>query len=128
MREKLIELIAQKVCDTWSESCDEWLPHDCGKCYANDCHIADIADHLIANGVTLDKKVASSSKCIASNWIPVTERLPEDGQWVLTYYADKKHRVTKYDSYDGFPLVFTTGLEWVRVTHWMPLPEAPKGE
>ena len=55
VREKLVELIAQKVCDTWSESCDEWLPHDCGKCYANDCHISEIADHLIRNGVTLQE-------------------------------------------------------------------------
>ena len=61
VREKLIELIAQKVCDTWSESCDEWLPHDCGKCYANDCHISELADHLISNGVTVQE------------WIPVNE-------------------------------------------------------
>ena len=52
VREKLVELIAQKVCDTWSESCDEWMPQDCGKCYANDCHISELADHLISNGVT----------------------------------------------------------------------------
>ena len=59
IREKLVELIAQKVCDTWSESCDEWLPHDCGKCYANDCLISEIADHLISNGVTVQEcKVA----------------------------------------------------------------------
>ena len=53
VREKLVELIAQKVCDTWSERCDEWSPHDCGKCYANDCHISEVADHLIGNGVTV---------------------------------------------------------------------------
>ena len=59
VREKLVELIAQKVCDTWSESCDQWLPHDCGKCYANDCHISEVADHLISNGVTVQEcKVA----------------------------------------------------------------------
>ena len=55
VREKLVELIAQKVCDTWSESCDEWLPHDCGKCYANDCHISEVADHLISNSVTVQE-------------------------------------------------------------------------
>ena len=53
VRKKLVELIAQKVCDTWSESCDQRLPQDCGKCYANDCHISELADHLIANGVTV---------------------------------------------------------------------------
>ena len=56
VKEKLVELIAQKVCDTWSESCDQWLPHDCGKCYANDCHISELADHLISNGVTVQEQ------------------------------------------------------------------------
>ena len=51
MREKLIELIASKLCGIYSPTCDEWQPHDCGKCFANGVHIADIADHLIANGV-----------------------------------------------------------------------------
>ena len=54
-KKKIVELIAQKVCDTWSESCDQWLPRDCGKCYANDCHISELADHLIANGVTVQE-------------------------------------------------------------------------
>ena len=53
LKQRLIELIASKVCDAYSPTCDEWQPHDCGKCYANNCHIADIADHLIANGVTI---------------------------------------------------------------------------
>ena len=63
VREKLVELIAQKVCDTWSESCDQWIPHDCGKCYANDCHISELADHLISNGITVQEcKVAEIDK------------------------------------------------------------------
>lgn len=64
-KKKMVELIAQKVCDTWSESCDQWLPRDCGKCYANDCHISELADHLIANGVTVQE------------WVSVEDRLPE---------------------------------------------------
>ena len=55
VREKLVELIAQKVCETWSGTCDQWLPRDCGKCYANDCHISEIADYLISNGVTVQE-------------------------------------------------------------------------
>ena len=51
MREKMIELLASKVCDAYSPTCDEWQPHNCGQCYANDCRIADLADHLIANDV-----------------------------------------------------------------------------
>ena len=109
--EKLVELIAQKVCYTWSESCDEWMPHDCGKCYANDCHISEVADHLISNGVTVQE------------WISVTERLPDwrDGK-VLVF--------TKY----GFSICERTvnnrwrGQHANWITHWTYLPQPPKGE
>ena len=133
VREKLVELIAQKVCDTWSESCDEWLPHDCGKCYANDCLISEIADHLISNGVTVQE------------WIPVTERLPERDKEVLLivhgwedrlYYTGCLHRqeaerswLTGIESKASDWKIW--GFSYLRepiVTHWMPLPELPKGE
>lgn len=51
MRDRLIELIASKVCEDYSPSCDEYVPHSCEKCYANSCRIGAIADHLIENGV-----------------------------------------------------------------------------
>ena len=51
MRDRLIELIGSKVCEDYSPTCDEWQPHSCEKCFANDCRIGELADHLIANGV-----------------------------------------------------------------------------
>ena len=55
-------------------------------------------------------------------WIPVTERLPEDEVQVL---ACTKHG-------KPFPAHCKYG-KWrvsgsVTITHWMPLPEPPKGE
>ena len=122
MREKLIELIASKVCDTYSEACEEWLPHDCGKCYANNCHIAEIADHLIANGVTF-----ATDNNVGSRWIPVTERLPEEHKLVLCLWIQMGDGF-RY----GFARLQRENVWWVlnegmpEVTHWMPLPEAPK--
>lgn len=49
-RERLIELIGSKVCEAYDSNCDEWQPHSCEKCYANDCRIGDLADYLLANG------------------------------------------------------------------------------
>jgi hypothetical protein len=114
MREKLIELIASKVCDTYSEAFEEWLPHDCGKCYANNCHIAEIADYLIANGVTVQK------------WIPVTERLPQRNAEVLV--CDTREDYVSVWEYMGEGLWFGNDVIWATedITHWMPLPEAPK--
>ena len=89
VREKLVELIAQKVCDTWSESCDEWLPHDCGKCYANDCHISEVADHLISNGVTVQEcKVAEIDQF----------KLPIDDA-ILILKEEYKQRVDGYTTH-----------------------------
>lgn len=67
------------------------------------------ADHLIANGVTNQK------------WIPVTERLPEQGQEVILYTGNiLKPTVLAYQFWN--PKYDT----WTHVTHWMPLPEPPK--
>ena len=80
-----------------------------------------LADHLIANGVTVQK------------WIPVSERLPEQTEPATSVLViDKKGRchigcyykgITD-DSFTGF---YASAMK-VDVTHWMPLPEPPKGE
>ena len=103
VREKLVELLDRFVYDDW---------------YGND----EIADKLIANGVTVQE------------WISVEDRLPEDSN---DGFADAV-LVT-----DGFVqhMAYFVGGEWrfaesgeikepmwYRITHWMPLPQPPKGE
>ena len=63
-------------------------------------------------------------------WIPVTERLPEDGERALVMRFDYVTNTPFYDL-----LWFDKGEWWNRrytgnyaVTHWMPLPEPPKEE
>jgi hypothetical protein len=82
--------------------------------------IEKIADHLIAHGVTVQ------------GWIPVTERLPErtlPPKDVLVYhdlgcgmFVDRA-----WYSYDKKRWCSVLGMK-LKVTHWMPLPEPPKGE
>ena len=50
MHKRLVELIGSKICESYSPTCDEYEPHTCEKCYANDCKIGDLADAIIADG------------------------------------------------------------------------------
>ena len=53
------------------------------------------------------------------HWIPVEEKLPEEDGKYLFYDEVLGHEVSIY--YDGVTIVPS-------VTHWMPLPEAPRKE
>lgn len=112
-REKLIDLLESAESAIWWSSSDETF-------------INKIADHLIANGVVISKNETTTQR-----WIPVTERLPGTEKVLITN-GDIVMR--GYRRPDG---VWKYGVElekvWEKisllpVTHWMPLPEAPKEE
>ena len=104
MREKLIELIQSAVdgCATY------WA--------------GLIADHLIAHGVTVQE------------WIPVSEP-PEENGYYLCYVLTSA--IGDKVKYEQMPLYWEDDIWLYRhnsyrmcrnVTHWMPLPQPPKGE
>ena len=77
------------------------------------------AEYLIAGGVTVQK------------WIPVTERLPENRDDVLLcrkwWNEIRNPQMGWYNEVSGE--WFDLSNRAIRnVTHWMPLPEPPKGE
>ena len=159
VKEKLTNIVFKSLCNHIHKSC---------KLAEN------ITDDLIANGVRLEEKQATSDK--TSNWIHVSEMLPEPETEVMVLaqrkiYSLKTKRKTMH-------YIITTGMyedgtkrtedsEWWweadgfeydeeqddyiipegwweykhyngdeqhnyaiddEVTHWMPLPEPPKGE
>lgn len=71
-------------------------------------------------------------------WIPVSERLPEEGRPVLIYAWNVHHVIARYDSFrteNGTKKCWVTADAWngnVEIKHeviaWMPLPEPYKGE
>ena len=99
MREKLIEILRVPI-----------YPHE----LADPAEV--VADYLIDNGVTIQK------------WIPVSERLPKkNGTYLVCtihdFYRTKNVAKASFRS-GGF---YGQGGHWSNVTHWMPLPEPPKG-
>lgn len=100
VREKLIDLIIDtKRTDPETGSFTEYL-----------------ADHLISHGVTVQK------------WISVTERLPESGKESVLI-ALRWGEVDIGWCEDGrWRSEFVNEYEDGEVTHWMPLPNLPKGE
>lgn len=109
VREQLIEILRKPI-----------FPHE----------LADpteaVADYLLDNGVTVQR------------WIPVTERLPDEApnseggsssELVLVVVEDSLGSRFVADD------ITVHGGEWVNfqfpeweVTHWMPLPQAPRKE
>ena len=75
----------------------------------------DIAELAYKNGYEKGKP----------KWIPVSERLPDENTEVLTY---RKGGISIELLHDG--VWGDDDIEYApyKVTHWMPLPEPPKGE
>ncbi len=74
-------------------------------------------DNLIANGVTVQE------------WISVEDRLPEIGRCVIAYNALAKCAAEAMYKGEGMFLQFRwpARLQEHEITHWMPIPEPPKG-
>lgn len=101
VREKLIEILRKPI-----------FPHE----------LVDpteaVADYLLDSDVTVQE------------WISVDDRLPEEKANCIVYY---QHSYCDNDGYWEIGMCFYDGEKFqlnpaYKVTHWMPLPEPPKGE
>ena len=105
VREKLVELL-KSVLPNFRNNMAYW----------GEKPIYEFADCLLANGVTVQE------------WISVMDRLPKDDKQRVMVACIGDYPI-------GYPKIdadrYVRG-HWVRygsyVTHWMPLPEPPKGE
>ena len=126
VREKLVELLKEIVA---IQECGFGDPRPTYE---------TVASYLISNGVTVQE------------WISVKDRLPEEDD-SIHFYCDGRMRRTTVLAYTEYGRIIpknrlivkptgneyldtqvTDGWEWARgteeVTHWMPLPQPPKGE
>ena len=142
VKKKMAELIAECFHKCLSRSCTkcEYIDRPATRLGNRSCQAYLFADHLIANGVTVQESKGVEIDQF-NKWIPVTERLP---------YAELNDYVNKYPEDHFEVLVVIKGAKIPTtlcfedgefyfpdgeyggaiypVTHWMPLPEPPKGE
>ena len=83
-----------------------------------------------AEEVSLDALAMAISALEKTKWISVNERLPEEKVNCIVHY---KHAYCDNDGYWAIGMCFYDGEKFqlnpaYKVTHWMPLPEPPKGE
>lgn len=126
-REKLIELV-DKARRYAANKCHSFM--SCAECdkygeYDGNCRNAYITESLITNGVTF-----ATDKNVGDKWIPVTERLPDVAWRVLvTDGTNVNFGYTLCFEINGVsPWCTLSPVMPHNVTHWMPLPEPPKGE
>ena len=114
VREKLVELLNEAFFDYNHGKGDSYIPKN-------------FADHLIANGVTVQE------------WIPVNDKLPPYNRDVLVYRPNMAMKIL-VDNYEGY--YGEDDVEWHEgwakygndihgkpiITHWAYLPQPPKGE
>lgn len=92
----------------------------------------DIASTLRAAMLASSPQLTGCDPAIVQGkWIPVSERMPEDEQEVLTINKMGHRFVSFFDKHSG--LFFdrldapaACSIEHVLVTHWMPLPASPQ--
>ena len=112
VREKLVELLNEAFFDYNHGKGDSYIPKN-------------FADHLVANGVTVQE------------WISVKDRLPDlipcnvgtaYSEAVIAWTSGRKAMIAVWDGIDWIA-PFDYWEAWgEEITHWMPLPAPPKGE
>ena len=105
VREKLAEIVKKAAYSS--------LPSN-----TEDFHLNMFVTNLLAHGVTVQE------------WISVKERLPQEKVNCIVHY---KHAYCDNDDYWAIGMCFYDGEKFrvdpaYKVTHWMPMPQPPKGE
>ncbi|HCT6056814.1 TPA: DUF551 domain-containing protein [Escherichia coli] len=71
--------------------------------------------------------VNGNSPVTPDSWISCSERMPDDGQEVVVQTHSGWRYIAFYESHSGLFYDSPEGdVEYVLVTHWMPLPEPPQ--
>ena len=130
VKEKLIEMLkgigSNCICNRESDEC-EICEYNREDVVYSECCEYKVAEYLIQNGVT------------SQEWVSVDERMPEEsGDYlviaksgsIFRYYYSHEER--EFGEYVEIELDFvekpdTVWISLDTITHWMPIPDLPKG-
>ena len=97
--------------------------------------IEELESQLKSQKCNRDPDKRNSLQATSDGWIPVTERLPEDDEVVLIackigkmFVGYHKHLYPGCEVWRILTARDSTKTITYTVTHWMPLPQPPKGE
>ena len=119
-------VVPEPVSQPYTLTFDQWLSRQTGKI---DVDCGCVATEALFHWLRVAYE-AGNSPAIPDGWIPVSERMPDDGVSVLAYCKCG-------DNFSGIytmraPVIRSKNsrkddsvVHHERVTHWMPLPEAP---
>ena len=132
VREKLIKICFREFCDLAGDSpcgCDgcpygEYEPDNGG------CYVEYKKDKIEKLENDMDKYQKEDNGVTVQEWISVKDKLPEEKVNCIVHY---RHAYCDDDDYWAIGMCFYDGEKFqlgpaYKVTHWMPLPELPKGE
>jgi hypothetical protein len=92
-------------------------------------NVHTLADHLKPETINKVAEYLYNAGYRKQGWISVDERLPKVDTDVLVITANGSFKVGRCNIYHNGTLVLwmtNDGLGEKAITHWMPLPEAPK--
>ncbi len=96
--------------------------------YYNDCtaydNLSRMLDDLISSSIAAGAALVTTGISeINGKWIPVSERLPEDGEWAI--FTDGKHKSIERYKEDALDHFYPAGrwFELEDAVAWWPLPE-----
>ena len=93
---------------------------------ASEKRIAELEAELVSQTYKLNE-LSGNSPVTPDGWISCSERMPDDGQEVVVQTHSGWRYIAFYESHSGLFYDSPEGdVEYVLVTHWMPLPEPPQ--
>ena len=96
------------------------------------CQVLMIADDVSSKNEAIERW---NNRVNEPKWIPIEKQEPSDQDWYLVFFPANN----EYGNTDYIDVCFWNGVgfeggafgyqqDGIEYTHWMPLPELPKGE